>query len=150
MADNAAAHALAGMPPLTIEMDHHRRQKDRLPAGRLAAERIFGGDAWSLEMGDFVIYYSNGRVPQLGIAILGEIEGDVSMFDRSGKVTVKVEKANLIHPAWQSSAFRYRPRVTEHSRSVNYGRMGRFGYADTARMASYSGLSIVTNCPIIP
>jgi hypothetical protein len=40
----------------------------------------------------FVIYYSEGRVPQPGIIILGRVTGDVSIFDRPGTVTVRVER----------------------------------------------------------
>jgi hypothetical protein len=40
-----------------------------------------------------VIYYRNGRVPQPGIVILGQVQGGVSVFDRPGKVTIKIEKA---------------------------------------------------------
>ena len=40
----------------------------------------------------FVIYYRDGRVPQPGIIILGRVAGDVSIFDRPGPVTVRVER----------------------------------------------------------
>ncbi|UIJ89427.1 hypothetical protein LZK77_31480 (plasmid) [Rhizobium leguminosarum] len=46
---------------------------------------------WS--SGDFVIYYRDGQVPQPGIVILGKVTGDVSIFDRPGSVTVKIELA---------------------------------------------------------
>ena len=46
---------------------------------------------WSAD--HFVIYYTEGRVPQPGIIILGQVTGDVSIFDRPGPVTVRVELA---------------------------------------------------------
>lgn len=98
LADNAAARALAAMLPLTIEMDDHLRQEKTgdLPATLPAAPRQREFSAGTLGLwssGDFVIYYRDGRVPQPGIVILGQVQGDVSIFDRPGKVTVKVEKA---------------------------------------------------------
>ena len=42
----------------------------------------------------FVIYYRDGRVPQPGIAILGNVTGNVSIFDRLGPITVRVEAVN--------------------------------------------------------
>ncbi|WP_115114796.1 cyclophilin-like fold protein [Hyphomicrobiales bacterium] len=97
LADNAAARALAAMLPLTIEMDDHLRQEKtgNLPAALPTAPRqrefsIGTLGLWS--SGDFVIYYRAGRVPQPGIVILGQVQGDVSVFDRPGKVTVKIEK----------------------------------------------------------
>ena len=39
----------------------------------------------------FVIYYRKGRVPQPGIVILGNVTGDVSIFDRPGSITVRVD-----------------------------------------------------------
>ena len=40
----------------------------------------------------FVIYYRTGRVPPPGIVLLGEVTGDVLIFDRPGPVTVRVER----------------------------------------------------------
>jgi hypothetical protein len=40
----------------------------------------------------FVIYYRDGRVPQPGIIPLGRVTDDVSIFDRPGPVTVRVER----------------------------------------------------------
>ncbi|WP_281034434.1 hypothetical protein [Rhizobium leguminosarum] len=40
-----------------------------------------------------MIYYRDGQVPQPGIVILGKVTGDVSIFDRPGSVTVKIELA---------------------------------------------------------
>jgi len=42
----------------------------------------------------FVMYYINGRVPQPGIAILGKVTGDVSIFDRPGSITVRIGPVN--------------------------------------------------------
>jgi hypothetical protein len=38
-----------------------------------------------------VIYYSSGSVPAPGIIILGQVTGDVSIFDRPGDVTVELK-----------------------------------------------------------
>ena len=46
----------------------------------------------------FVIYYRDGRVPQPGIIILGQITGDVSIFDRPGPITVRVERIDCMPP----------------------------------------------------
>lgn len=98
LADNAAARALAAMLPLTIKMDDHLRQEK---TGALAAalptasrqRELSAGTLGLWSSGDFVIYYRDGRVPQPGIVILGQVQGDVSVFDRPGKITVKIEKA---------------------------------------------------------
>lgn len=96
LADNAAARALAGMLPLTIKMDDHLRQEKTgdLPAALPSAPRQRQFSAGTLGLwnsGDFVIYYRQGRVPPPGIVILGQIQGDVSIFDRPGEVTVKID-----------------------------------------------------------
>jgi hypothetical protein len=98
LADNAAARALAGMLPLTIKMDDHLRQEKTgdLPAALPSAPRQRQFSAGTLGLwnsGDFVIYYRQGRVPPPGIVILGQIQGDVSIFDRPGEVTVKIDNA---------------------------------------------------------
>ncbi|TCM52748.1 hypothetical protein C8J36_108193 [Rhizobium sp. PP-F2F-G48] len=98
LADNAAAHALLAMLPLTIEMDDHLRQEKTgtLPRALPAAPRQRAFAAGSLGLwssGDFVIYYRDGQVPPPGIVRLGQVTGDVSIFDRPGKVTVTVEAA---------------------------------------------------------
>jgi hypothetical protein len=41
-----------------------------------------------------VIYYRSGRVPSPGIIILGQVTGDVSIFDRPGSITVSAERAD--------------------------------------------------------
>jgi hypothetical protein len=43
---------------------------------------------------NLVIYYRAGQVPLPGIIVLGKVSGDVSMFDRSGPVTVRIERAD--------------------------------------------------------
>ena len=37
---------------------------------------------------------ASGHVPQPGIIPLGRVTGDVSIFDRPGPVTVRVERSN--------------------------------------------------------
>lgn len=98
LSDNAAARALAGMLPLTIEMSDHMRQEKTgmLPAAlpEIARQRGFSAGTLGLWSGrDFVIYYRDGRVPSPGIVILGQVTGDVSIFDRPGRVTVSIERA---------------------------------------------------------
>lgn len=57
LAGNAAASALAGMLPLTLEMDDHLRQENRraakVIAGRSASARVVQGYARPLEFGRF-------------------------------------------------------------------------------------------------
>ncbi|MFT3688446.1 cyclophilin-like fold protein [Paenirhodobacter sp.] len=98
LADNAAARALAGMLPLTIEMRDHMRQEKTgyLPSALpdLPRQQDFSTGTlglWSSR--DFVIYYKGGRVPRPGIVVLGQVTGDVTIFDRPGEVTVRVERA---------------------------------------------------------
>ena len=43
----------------------------------------------------FVIYYRSGRVPSPGIAILGNVIDDVSIFDRPGSITIRLD---AVHP----------------------------------------------------
>jgi hypothetical protein len=99
LADNATARAFAGMLPLTIEMDDHLRQEKTgdLPSALPSTPRQREFSAGTLGLwssGDFVIYYRDGRVPPPGIVILGQIQGGVSIFDRPGKVTVKIGTAH--------------------------------------------------------
>ena len=85
------------MLPLTIEMRDHLRQEK---TGNLASplpevERQLDFSTGTLglwESDHFVIYYRNGRVPQPGIILLGRVTGDVSIFDRPGPVTVRIER----------------------------------------------------------
>ena len=97
LADNDAADALLEMLPLTIDMRDHLRQEKTgyLPSDlpELARQRDYSTGTLGLwSSNHFVIYYSSGRVPQPGIVILGNVEGDVSIFDRPGSITVRVER----------------------------------------------------------
>lgn len=95
LADNAAARALSAMLPLTIEMRDHLRQEKtgNLPSAlpQVARQREFSTGTLGLwSSNHFVIYYRDGSVPSPGIIILGQVEGDVSIFDRPGSVTVEM------------------------------------------------------------
>jgi hypothetical protein len=94
--DNAASRSLMQMLPITIDMRDHLRQEKTgnlpSPLPEIARQRDFAAGTLGLWGPDhFVIYYSSGSVPQPGIIILGKVTGDVSIFDRSGPVTVRVE-----------------------------------------------------------
>jgi hypothetical protein len=97
LADNAAAKTLVVLLPLTIDMRDHMRQEKTgtlpQPLPEAARQRDFKAGMLGLwSDGDFVIYYRSGRVPSPGIVPLGEVTGDVTLFDRPGEVTVRVEK----------------------------------------------------------
>jgi hypothetical protein len=99
LADNEATKSLAQMLPLTIEMSDHLRQEKTgnlpSPLPELARQRDFSVGTLGLWSSDhFVIYYRSGRVPAPGIIVLGQVTGDVSIFDRSGPVTVRVERTD--------------------------------------------------------
>lgn len=99
LADNAAAAALSRMLPLTVAMNDLFRQEKtgELPAPLPTAQRQTPFTAGTLGLwssGDFVIYYRNGHVPQPGITVLGQVIGDVSMLDRPGSITVRIERAD--------------------------------------------------------
>ena len=99
LADNAAARSLTGMLPITISMRDHLRQEKTgnlpSPVPEVPRQRDFAVGTLGLWGPDhFVIYYREGRVPQPGIAILGTVTGDVSIFDRSGPVSVRIEHVN--------------------------------------------------------
>ena len=99
LADNEAAKSLAQMLPLTIEMSDHMRQEKtgNLPSTlpELTRQRDFSIGTLGLWSADhFVIYYRSGRVPSPGIIVLGQVTGDVSIFDRPGSVTVTLETAD--------------------------------------------------------
>lgn len=99
LADNEAAKSLAQTLPLTIEMSDHLRQEKtgNLPSAlpELARQRDFSIGTLGLWSSDhFVIYYRSGRVPAPGIIVLGQVTGDVSIFDRPGPVTVRVERTD--------------------------------------------------------
>jgi len=99
LADNAATGSLLQMLPITIQMRDHLRQEKTgdLPKGLPEAARQLDFSVGTLGLwgpDHFVIYYRSGRVPQPGIVILGKVTGDVSMFDRPGPVSVRVERVN--------------------------------------------------------
>ena len=97
LVDNSAARALAQMLPLTIEMRDHLRQEKtgNLPSPLPTIERQLEFSTGTLGLwssDNFVIYYRDGHVPQPGIILLGRVTDDVSIFDRPGPVTVRVER----------------------------------------------------------
>lgn len=99
LADNAAARSLVQMLPITIDMRDHLRQEKTgnlpSPLPEVPRQRDFAVGTLGLWGPDhFVIYYRKGHVPQPGIAILGDVTGDVSIFDRPGPITVRVEAVN--------------------------------------------------------
>ncbi len=98
LVDNDATRALTRMLPLTIEMRDHLRQEKTgfLPASLPAVRRQVDFSAGTLGLwssNHFVIYYTAGQVPQPGIILLGQVTSDVSIFNRPGPVTVRVERA---------------------------------------------------------
>lgn len=97
LVDNNATRSLVRMLPLTIEMHDHLRQEKtgNLPSPLPAFERQLDFSTGTLGLWSsdhFVIYYRNGRVPQPGIILLGQVTGDISIFDRPGRLTVRVER----------------------------------------------------------
>ncbi|GLK82782.1 hypothetical protein GCM10017653_08510 [Ancylobacter defluvii] len=99
LVDNAATRALVKMLPVTVSMRDHLRQEKtgNLPAPLPEVRRQVEFSAGTLGLwssSDFVIYYRAGRVPQPGIIMLGQVTGDVSIFDRPGPLTVKIEAAD--------------------------------------------------------
>ena len=97
LSDNNATRSLLKMLPITIDMRDHLRQEKtgNLPAPLPDAERQRDFSTKTIGLwgtGDFVIYYRSGRVPLPGIVILGNVTGDVSVFDRPGPITVRVER----------------------------------------------------------
>jgi hypothetical protein len=98
LVDTEATRALVAMLPVTIAMRDHLRQEKtgNLPSPLPAAPRQLDFSKGTLGLwstNHFVIYYRDGRVPQPGIVILGQVTDDVSIFDRTGPVTVRVEVA---------------------------------------------------------
>jgi hypothetical protein len=94
---NNATRSLLQMLPLSIEMRDHLRQEKtgNLPSALPAAERQLDFSTGTLGLWSsdhFVIYYRDGRVPQPGIILLGQVIADVSIFDRPGPVTVRLER----------------------------------------------------------
>ena len=97
--DNDATRSLLRMLPITIDMRDHLRQEKtgNLPSSLPAVERQLDFSTGTLGLwssNHFVIYYRDGHVPQPGIIILGRVTGNVSIFDRPGPVTVRVEHMN--------------------------------------------------------
>ena len=97
LVDNDATRSLVRMLPITIDMRDHLLQEKtgNLPSPLPAVERQLDFSTGTLGLwssNHFVIYYRDGRVPQPGIIILGRVTGDVSIFDRPGPVTVRVER----------------------------------------------------------
>ena len=96
LVDNESSRSLVQMLPLTIEMRDHLRQEKTgdLPSALPGVERQLDFSTGTLGLWNsdhFVIYYRNGRVPQPGIILLGQVTDDVSIFDRPGPVTVRIE-----------------------------------------------------------
>ena len=97
LVDNIATQSLVRMLPLTIEMRDHLRQEKTgiLPSPLPAVERQLDFSTGTLGLWNsnhFVIYYSDGRVPEPGIILLGRVTEDISIFDQPGPVTVRVER----------------------------------------------------------
>lgn len=97
LADNDAAKALLDLLPVTLDMQDHLRQEKtaKLPASLPPADRqvaFANGTLGLWGATDFVIYYRDGSVPRPGIVLLGQIQGDASIFDRPGPITVTVKR----------------------------------------------------------
>jgi hypothetical protein len=99
LADNPATRSLIQMLPITIDMRDHLRQEKtgNLPSPLPEVPRQLDFAVGTLGLwgpDHFVIYYRKGRVPQPGIVILGNVTGDISIFNRPGPITVRVEAVN--------------------------------------------------------
>lgn len=99
LADNESARALVKMLPLQIQMRDHLRQEKTgvlplaLPEGDRQADFSVGTlGLWGDR--DFVIYYREGSVPQPGIVILGQVNGDLSQFDNANTETISVQHSD--------------------------------------------------------
>ena len=99
ISDTDAGASLLEKLPLTIEMRDHLRQEktgylpSNIPEG--ARQQPFqAGTLGVWSSNHFVIYYRDGRVPQPGIRVIGQIEGDVSIFDRPGSVTIDLSRVD--------------------------------------------------------
>ena len=97
LVDNDATRALVQMLPLTVEMRDHLRQEKtgNLPSPLPEVKRQLDFSTGTLGLwssNHFVIYYRDGRVPQPGIVLLGQVVDDISVFDRPGRVTVRIER----------------------------------------------------------
>jgi len=98
LVDSSATRSLVQMLPLTIQMRDHLRQEKtgNLSSALPEVERRVDFSAGTLGLwssNHFVIYYREGRVPQPGIILLGQVTEDASIFDRPGPVTVRVERS---------------------------------------------------------
>lgn len=98
LVDNAATRRLVRMLPVTIEMRDHLRQEKTgtlpFPLPNSARQTVFSAGTLGLWGNDnFVIYYRVGSVPTPGIVVLGRLTGDVSVFDRPGRVSASLERA---------------------------------------------------------
>ncbi len=98
LVDNNATRALVQMLPLTVEMRDHLRQEKtgNLPSPLPESERQVDFSTGTLGLwssNHFVIYYRDGRVPPPGIVVLGQVTADVSIFDRPGGVTIRIERS---------------------------------------------------------
>jgi hypothetical protein len=99
LASSEASRALAEMLPLRIAMRDHLRQEKtgHLPSPLPDGERQTNFSAGTLGLWgdrDLVIYHRSGRVPAPGIIILGQVRGDVSLFDNPDPVTITFLRAN--------------------------------------------------------
>jgi hypothetical protein len=97
LVDNDAMRALVRLLPATIAMTDHLRQEKTgnlpSPLPEVPRQRDFAVGTLGLWGPDhFVIYYRKGRVPQPGIVILGNVTGDVSIFDRPGGISARIER----------------------------------------------------------
>lgn len=96
-ADNAAARELPAILPLTLGMsDHLRREKTgRLPppCPTFPGSAISPSARWVCGAGAISYLLSQRSRPPPGIVVLGQVDGDVSIFDRPGDITVE-----LAHP----------------------------------------------------
>jgi hypothetical protein len=97
LADNDASRALARMLPLTLETHDHLRQEKvgtlPHPLPEIARQRGFQPGTLGIWNADrFVIYYIRGEVPNPGIMVVGQIDGNVAIYDRPGSTTVRIER----------------------------------------------------------
>lgn len=98
LGDNTATRALVQSLPITLQMRDHLLQEKTgallSPLPETGRQRAFAAGTLGLwGSSDFVIYYRAGRVPRPGIVVLGNVMGDVSIFDRPGPVTVRIERS---------------------------------------------------------
>lgn len=87
------------MLPISIEMRDHLRQEKTgtlpSPLAEVRRQQTFSAGTLGLWSRDhFVVYYRDGRVPPPGIIILGHVIENVSIFDRPGPVTVRLQGAD--------------------------------------------------------